>query len=48
MAKRVHRPRLHNEFARRWHGAEAELAAAAEREKARYHAAAAIGDFSPR
>ena len=37
---------LNNEFARRWHGAEARLAAAVEREMARYQAAAAVGDFS--
>jgi nitronate monooxygenase len=37
---------LNNDFARRWHGAEAQLSAAAEREMARYQAAAAVGDFS--
>lgn len=37
---------LNNDFTRRWHGAEAELSAATEGEMARYHAAAAIGDFS--
>ncbi|HWG78936.1 MAG TPA: nitronate monooxygenase [Stellaceae bacterium] len=37
---------LNNDFARRWHGSEAELAAAVEREMARYQAAAAMGDFS--
>jgi nitronate monooxygenase len=37
---------LNNDFARRWHGAETELMAEAERQMARYQAAAAVGDFS--
>lgn len=37
---------LVNRFAERWHGTEAELRAVAEREMARYQAAAALGDFS--
>lgn len=36
---------LRNDFSGRWHGREAELAAAAAGESARYHAAVAAGDF---
>jgi nitronate monooxygenase len=36
---------LRNEFTSRWHGAEGALEAAQAKEMARYHAAAAIGDF---
>src|SRR5690348_11683491 len=37
---------LNNDFARRWHGAEAALSADAAREMARYQAAATVGDFA--
>jgi nitronate monooxygenase len=35
-----------NTFTERWHGAEAELAAAKAREMLRYQAAVTLGDFS--
>jgi nitronate monooxygenase len=37
---------MRNDFVTRWHGAEAELAAARPREMPRYQAAAAVGDFA--
>jgi nitronate monooxygenase len=37
---------MRNDFVARWHGAEAELAAARPREMARYQAATTVGDFA--